>query len=165
MLAIHTTPTSSKPCTPHLLPARINHNGRINNTERYWAPSVDDKGTAHAHFRGRHLHGTSLALPSSHTGVVLQITEKIAPQQPQTSHSTQSHTEEDGDEDDDDALPHEEVRIAEQLGRFDEVVVWGHGGAVEETGDEFVRGVREWIGFAGGMHCEDEEEEGQGAKA
>lgn len=62
----------------------------------------------------------------------------------------------------------EEVKIAEQIGEFDEVVVWGHGGAVDEGSDMFVRGVREWVGFAESMHCDvEDEEEGQsnGVKA
>jgi len=52
----------------------------------------------------------------------------------------------------------EEVKIAEQIGHFDSIVVWGHGGVVEEQGDEFVRGVTEWVGFAEGMHCDDDDE-------
>lgn len=55
----------------------------------------------------------------------------------------------------------EEVKIAEQIGEFDEVVVWGHGGTVDEGSDMFVRGVREWVGFAESMHCDEEGEEGQ----
>lgn len=43
MLAIR--PTSSQKCTPNLLPMRINHNGRIENTEQYWTPTTDEKGT------------------------------------------------------------------------------------------------------------------------
>lgn len=51
----------------------------------------------------------------------------------------------------------EEVKIAEQIGHFDSIVVWGHGGMVEEQGDEFVRGITEWVGFAEGMHCDDDD--------
>lgn len=63
-----------------------------------------------------------------------------------------------------DELP-EEVKIAEQIGEFDEVVVWGHGGTVDEGSDIFVRGVREWVGFAESMHCDGEDGEGQGSAA
>ena len=57
----------------------------------------------------------------------------------------------------------EEVRVMEEMGTFEEVVVWGHGGVVGE-GDEFVRGVGEWVGFAEGVHLdsESEGEEGEG---
>ena len=56
-----------------------------------------------------------------------------------------------------DELP-EEVKIAEQIGSFDEVVVWGHGGTVDEGSDMFVRGLREWVGFAESMHCDEEDD-------
>jgi ribonuclease H2 subunit C len=51
-----------------------------------------------------------------------------------------------------------EVKIAEQVGDFDEVVVWGHGGEVEADQDMFVRGMQEWVGFAEAMHVDEEEE-------
>jgi ribonuclease H2 subunit C len=67
-------------------------------------------------------------------------------------------------DDEDEEMEHElpkEIKIAEQIGEFDEVVVWGHGGTVDEGSDMFVRGVREWVGFAESMHCDEEGEEGQ----
>ncbi|KAJ4329926.1 hypothetical protein N0V87_010449 [Didymella glomerata] len=157
MLSIQTA--DSKKFTPNLLPARINHNGPINNTQRYWAPTTDEKGTQHVHFRGRHLHGTILPLPATHTGAILSITDKLAPQAP-----TQLRETAEPLDDEDDEMEHEspeEVKIAEQIGEFDEVVVWGHGGTVDEGSDMFVRGVREWVGFAESMHCDEEGEEGQ----
>jgi ribonuclease H2 subunit C len=56
------------------------------------------------------------------------------------------------------------VVVAEKLGAFDEVVVWGHGSAVDEKEDAYVRGIREWIGFAEAMHNEDDEEDGKDKK-
>ena len=53
------------------------------------------------------------------------------------------------------------MRVLEEVGRFAQVVVWGHGGEVG-AGDEFVRGVSEWVGFAEGVHGDDEEEEEEG---
>jgi ribonuclease H2 subunit C len=58
----------------------------------------------------------------------------------------------------------EEVKIADQVGEFDEVVVWGHGGEVEAGQDMFVRGMQEWVGFAEAMHV-DEQDESNGQKA
>jgi ribonuclease H2 subunit C len=52
-----------------------------------------------------------------------------------------------------------ETKIAEQIGSFGEIVVWEHGGKVDEERDGFVRGMREWIGWAECMHVDDEEEE------
>ncbi|KAJ4983165.1 hypothetical protein SVAN01_11349 [Stagonosporopsis vannaccii] len=172
MLAIH--PTSSKKCTPNLLPMRINHDGRIENTERYWTPTIDEKDVQHAHFRGRHLRGTPLPLPSHYTGAVINITDRIAPPPPppqHTSHSLEPPNAPSDDDDEDHMVEDvvEEVKIAEQVGHFDSIVVWGHGGVVDREGDEFVRVVGEWVGFAEGMHCDDEEipanENGKGNKA
>jgi ribonuclease H2 subunit C len=154
MLSIQTT--KSQKCTPNLLPARINHNGPINDVNRYWTPSTDDKGTKHAHFRGRHLHGTTLPLPANYTGAVLHMTDKLVPQ----ARTDNGHME---DGDDVEETP-EEVKIADQVGEFDEVVVWGHGGEVEAGQDMFVRGMQEWVGFAEAMHV-DEQDESNGQKA
>ncbi|KAI4943037.1 hypothetical protein J4E86_009984 [Alternaria arbusti] len=150
---------SSKPqkCTPNLLPARINHNGPINDAERHWKPETDDKGKRHAYFRGRHLHGTTLPLPQNYTGAILHVTDKQLPQ-------TRTQQQQPADEDDEDAEVEEsmpvEVKIAEQVGEFDEVIIWGHGGEVDGSGDAFVRGMNEWVGFAESMHVDEEEEDG-----
>ena len=99
---------------------------------------------------------------------MLNITDKLAvqaPSQPAIGREQiageLSADDDDGDEDmrDDvvDELP-EEVKIAEQIGTFDEVVVWGHGGTVDEGSDMFVRGLREWVGFAESMHCDEEDD-------
>ncbi|KAL6161511.1 hypothetical protein ACJBU6_00621 [Exserohilum turcicum] len=159
MLSIQ--PSKPQKCTPNLLPARINHNGPISSTPQYWKPSTDSRGTQHAYFRGRHLYGTALPLPESYTGAVLTVTDK---QLPQARAQAQSHGEdddmEDGNEenDRDESMP-VEVMIAEQVGEFNEVVVWGHGGEVDAGQDMFVRGLREWVGFAESMHIDDDEEE------
>jgi ribonuclease H2 subunit C len=154
MLSIQTT--ESKKCTPNLLPARINHNGPINDVQRYWSPSMDENGIKHAHFRGRHLHGTMLPLPSNYTGAVLHITDKLAPQA-----RTEDDKMDDGDDAEDVEEVPEEVKIAEQVGEFDELVVWGHGGEVEVGQDMFVRGMQEWIGFAEAMHMDEEGEKNE----
>ncbi|RMZ72416.1 ribonuclease H2 subunit C [Pyrenophora seminiperda CCB06] len=52
-----------------------------------------------------------------------------------------------------------EVKIAEQVGVFEEVVVWGHGEEVNVKEDGFGRGVEEWIGWAECVHEEEEEDE------
>ncbi|EMD70023.1 hypothetical protein GGP41_000178 [Bipolaris sorokiniana] len=148
MLAIQ----SSKPqkCIPNLLPARINHNGPIPSTSQYWKPSADDKGTQHAHFRGRHLHGTVVPLPENYTGAILAVTENQLPQSRQPAQPDGDETMEDGEEE---SIP-VEVNIAEQVGEFDELVVWGHGGEVDPGQDMFVKGLKEWVGFAESMHLD-----------
>lgn len=61
---------------------------------------------------------------------------------------------EDGEEG---AIP-VEVKIAEQVGEFDEVVIWGHGGEVDPGQDMFVKGLKEWVGFAETMHLDADDE-------
>lgn len=108
----------------------------------------------HAYFRGRRLHGTTLKLPEHYTGAIVQTTEKSLP-----------HNGKRAGDDEEDEEEHIEVKIAETLGEFDEVVVWEHGGVVDEKEDVYVRGVREWIGFAEAMHgVYEEDEEDAGAK-
>ncbi|KAF2273489.1 uncharacterized protein EI97DRAFT_435913 [Westerdykella ornata] len=160
MLSIQ-TPSTSNPqkYTPNLLPARIHHDGPINDPQRYWTPEKDEDGTLHAYFRGRHLHGTSLALPANYTGAVLNITDKQLPPEPQRSHREQSRDAgEEEDDEEEEEIEEVDVRIAERIGEFEEVVVWGHGGRVDEGEDVYVRGVREWIGFAEAVHAEEDEE-------
>lgn len=92
-------------------------------------------------------------------GALLEITDKLAPRTPsQPSHAHTADEEDQDDMEDEvlDELP-EEVKIAEQIGEFEEMVVWGHGGQVDEESDMFVRGMREWVGFAQAMHCDEEE--------
>jgi ribonuclease H2 subunit C len=72
------------------------------------------------------------------------------------------------DDDDDDVEAEgeiEEVKVAEQIGTFDAVVVWDHGGPVDAERDMYIRGVREWIGFAESMHVEDDEDDGDDPEA
>jgi ribonuclease H2 subunit C len=157
MLAIQ--PSNPQKTTPNLLPTRIHHNGPINSVSRYWTPSTDGKGTQHVHFRGRHLHGTPIALPENYTGAVLHVTDEMAPQPAKPTSHQQSHTEEDGDEEEEEGEEVVEVKIAKQIGTFDEIVIWEHGGTVDGERDGFVRGLGEWVEWAGKMHCEDEDDD------
>ena len=49
--------------------------------------------------------------------------------------------------DDADAESEEQVKILEEQGGFDEIVVWGHE-AIPAADDPFVKGVEEWIRLA-----------------
>ena len=113
-------------------------------------------GKRHAYFRGRHLHGTTLPLPQNYTGAILHVTDK---QLPQTQTQQQPADEDDEDAEVEESMP-VEVKIAEQVGEFDEVIIWGHGGEVDGSGDALVRGMNEWVGFAESMHVDEEEEDG-----
>ncbi|KAL5113408.1 hypothetical protein ACEQ8H_008705 [Pleosporales sp. CAS-2024a] len=162
MIAIQAS--APQKCTPNLLPARVHHNGPINDAQRYWKPTTDDQGSQHAHFRGRHLHGTPVSLPPSHTGAVLHMTQSNLPRPPPPPpqhHLGHDHDQVDHDGDDDET---EDVvvdtTVAEQMGQFDEIVVWEHGGSVDEHSDGFIRGLREWVGWAESMHVDEEDEKG-----
>lgn len=72
--------------------------------------------------------------------MILQTTDQIV-ERPRREVEEQ---EEDGDEDEDEEG---EVKILEEEGEFEEVLVWGHEVVVDEA-DCYVRGVEEWIGFA-----------------
>jgi ribonuclease H2 subunit C len=188
MFAIHLSNNSPpQKTTPNLLPLRINHNGSLPQTGRYWKPTTSDNtsnptaistsasvqstaapapetfttSTKHVYFRGRHLHGTTHALPAKYTGAILNMTEKDLPSSMSTNLPS-AHANSVEDEDEDEPLP--ETKIAEKIGEFDEVVVWGHGGVVDEGDEGVSRGLKEWIGFAEAMHVdeEDEDEESEG---
>ena len=77
---------STKRCTPNILPCRIHHDGPIQLSDRYWAPSSDEQRTTQnkpyiftrnlmisetshtAHFRGRKLRGRRVAIPEGYQG-------------------------------------------------------------------------------------------------
>lgn len=40
MLAIQKSKTEVQQCTPNLLPCKINHDGPVNASERYWKPET-----------------------------------------------------------------------------------------------------------------------------
>lgn len=86
---------------------------------------------------------------------MLNITDRPAPKDSSENKQRRGSGEEDDEEDETENV---EVMVAERIGEFDEVVVWGHGGTVDEREDVYVRGVREWIGFAEAVHAEEDEE-------
>ncbi|PSN62316.1 hypothetical protein BS50DRAFT_578130 [Corynespora cassiicola Philippines] len=146
MLSI--APSNPQKCTPNLLPTALQHNGPLPQTRRYWTQRTDpDTKTQHAYFRGRHLHGMSVPLPENYTGAVLHVTDKVEIERQNNS----EEAEEEGEE-------KFEVKVAEQIGEFENVVVWEHGDVVAE-GDAFVRGLREMAGFAEAVHRDDDDEE------
>ena len=88
-------------------------------------------------------------------GVVVRPTDRVLPRScdrngRETASSGRAppvdDDEEEGDEDET-----EPVKMLEEIGSFDEVVVWGHEQVPAED-DVFVRGMEEWIGFAEAMH-------------
>ena len=93
----------------------------------------------------------------SWVGIVARNTTRTATQStPDTKDSSacngrhlpeSSVEDEEGDEENEAEL----TKVLEEIGTFDEMIVWGHE-QVPEDDDTFVRGVEEWIGFAEAMH-------------
>jgi ribonuclease H2 subunit C len=94
---------------------------------------------------------------------VLQVTDDQLPatQTKSTSRQTPADDEENDDEDEEMDV---ETTIAKQIGEFDEIVIWEHGGVVDGERDGFVRGLGEWVGFAEKMHVDKDGEEEESRK-
>ncbi|KAK7509062.1 ribonuclease H2, subunit C [Phyllosticta citriasiana] len=152
MLSIQQKSSSVQKTVPNLVPCRIDHNGPINATERYWKPETDKEGTHTAFFRGRKLKGRRIQLPDGYRGALLSTTNRTLPQ-----NNTQAGGEDDDNEQDEDAV---EVRVVEEVGQFDRVVVWGHENEPDETEDPYSRGLTEWLAFAQAMHSQPKKDNG-----
>ncbi|KAK4574725.1 hypothetical protein LTR86_001566 [Recurvomyces mirabilis] len=145
--------TNTRNLTPNILPCQIHHNGPVGITKRYWNPQPSSDKTSKsrtAYFRGRKLQSRTLQIPNGYQGVLLRKTEQLAVKEtarlPQLL--VESEEEDDELEGDDEAG---DVKVMEQTGKFHEVVVWEHE-AVPEDGDEYVKGIEEWMAFAHAMH-------------
>ncbi|KAI8959206.1 ribonuclease H1 small subunit [Daldinia sp. FL1419] len=129
----------------HLLPCRVHHDGNVNPVETYWNPTESEGEKKIAYLRGRKLHGKVVKLPEGYYGSVV---EKSAPKKPQPS---QEEMIEDLQiiEDPDDQL---EVGAMQGKATFDEFVVWNHETLADSSEDPYLRGMEEWISFAGQIH-------------
>ncbi|KAH7354955.1 ribonuclease H2, subunit C [Rhexocercosporidium sp. MPI-PUGE-AT-0058] len=154
MLALEKSKSHRGKCTPNVLPCRINHNGAVNTSKRYWNPSAQPDGKRVAYFRGRKLHGKTLKIPSKYRGVVVEKTERVLPKVEGTAMQGDG-AEGEGDEEEDAEV---EVKIMEEQAGFEEIVVWGHEVLPDGMADPYVRGVEDWITFAESIHSFDVDE-------
>ncbi|KAK1816355.1 hypothetical protein LTR12_009246 [Friedmanniomyces endolithicus] len=156
MLSLQPTTRDPRTLTPNILPCTIHHNGPLKVSKRYWQPqpSSDDKKTSTAYLRGRKLRGRIVKLPKGYRGYLLQKAERVAVVEgsvvARQGAKRRGLVEEDGDgveggDEEEDGV--EEVKVMEQKAVFDEIIVWGHE-VLPEDGDEYVKGVEEWIAFA-----------------
>jgi len=53
---------------PNILPCKINFNGPVNASERYWNIKNDENGQKTTYFRGRKLVGKDVNLPEDYSG-------------------------------------------------------------------------------------------------
>jgi len=141
--------------TPNILPCRINQSGPVKASKRYWNVEDDEKGRKVAYFRGRKLLGREVKINEDYRGVLVQHTDRTLPNSSATDEGKGNSrdtarlvTEEEEDAEEEEAEP---VKVLEEVGSFDKIIVWGHEQVPGED-DVFVRGVEEWIGFAQAMH-------------
>ncbi|PQE03609.1 ribonuclease H2 subunit C protein [Rutstroemia sp. NJR-2017a BBW] len=140
---IQKSKSKSKKFTPNLLPCRVNYTARIPVAKRYWDPRAvpvgKEKEELTSYFRGRKFTGRKVAVPEGYRGFVGRVGEEVLP----------VAEEEVGDEEEDEEEKQVETKVMEELGVFDEIVVWGHEGVGDVGGEGVVRGVEEWIEWAG----------------
>jgi len=92
-------------------------------------------GKTTAYFRGRKLYARQVKVPKGYKGVVMSRTERVLPRP----------AVEDREEDDEEKEI--EVKVIEEAGEWDSIMVWGHEIVMDEE-DPYVRGVEEWIDFS-----------------
>ncbi|KAI9724056.1 MAG: hypothetical protein M1812_000774 [Candelaria pacifica] len=171
MLALKAQEKELDKCIPNVLPCRIDHNGPVNASERYWAPTKEDDGKEISYFRGRKLYGKSVKTPEGYrgkgptaaigqrltsVGIVATTTETKLPENSNRDKISDvsnrdvrmSEDDEDGDE-----AESEAAKILEENAAFDEIVVWGHEAVPETESDPYIKGMDEWISFAETMHA------------
>lgn len=96
-------------------------------------------GQPEAYFRGRKLNGREIKIPEGYRGVVVKG-EAISQQETKQRGRTADVGGQVGTFD-------EEMELLEEVGEYDQVVVWGHE-TIPEDDDVFVKGVNEWTSFA-----------------
>ncbi|KZF23256.1 ribonuclease H1 small subunit [Xylona heveae TC161] len=153
MLAIKRTKSESSNCSPNILPCRINHNGSLNASSRFWAPKTEDDEKMSAYFRGRKLVGRALKVPEGYEGIVaaskgerLPHNHGIEPRRTSVGIMLDEGVDEEGEED----IP--PTKILEQQASFDELIIWGHEAEPDEGSDAYLKGIQEWIQFSEAMH-------------
>ncbi|PMD19106.1 ribonuclease H1 small subunit [Hyaloscypha hepaticicola] len=149
MLAIEKSKRHKGKCTTNVLPCRINHNGPVDASKRYWNPTKAPDGKTVAYFRGRKLHGKQMKVPKGYRGVVISSTERILPKTaPTIEDNDVVEIEEEAD-----------VKIMEEQSEFDYIMLWGHEALPDEIADPYVRGIEEWISLAEQINSTDEKDE------
>lgn len=149
MIAIQKSQRIATPskCTPNLVPCRVHHDGPADASGRYWNPEVNWDGTTATYFRGRRLNGRLLKVPEGCKGVVIKGAKFESGTKP-IERLAVVHDENQ------EACGYE-LKISEEVGEFDNMIIWGHE-TMAEADDVFVKGVSEWIRFAELIHAQDE---------
>jgi len=146
MLAIQRKADESTAVKVNLLPVRIQYDGSMEIEKKHWNPECTEDGKHKAYFRGRELEGNVVKVPEGFKGAVVRVTGDVLPTQRPTI------SQEDDDEDEVEQ-PVEETRIAQEIGTFDEVMVWNHDVPWDGAEDSYARGISEWMTFANAIHA------------
>jgi ribonuclease H2 subunit C len=137
--------SSQKAVTANLLPCRIHHDGQIPISERHWSackaseqqdPTKSENDLKTTYFRGRKLFGSEITLPEGYVGAVIKTTEEVV--------AVPTKFLEDEEEMEEEPV----TLVAKQEGSFERIVVWRHDEKPNETEDQYIRGIQEWMGFA-----------------
>ncbi len=102
-------------------------------------PSKLLDGQPEAYFRGRKLKGREVKIPERYRGVVVKG-EALSQQEAKQRGRTADVGGEVG-------TFEQEMKFLEEVGEYDQLVVWGHE-TIAEDDDVFVKGVDEWTSFA-----------------
>lgn len=102
-------------------------------------PSKLLDGQPEAYFRGRKLKGREVKIPEGYRGVVVKG-ETPSQQEAKQRGRTADVGGELG-------TFEQEMKLLEEVGEYDQLVVWGHE-TIAEDDDVFVKGVDEWTSFA-----------------
>ncbi|KAI0103204.1 ribonuclease H2, subunit C [Nemania sp. FL0031] len=153
LFTIESSTSGQEKATVNLLPCRIYHDGDVSASDAMWNPTKTQDGSKTAYLRGRKLHGKALKLPDGYRGMVVEQTEA----KPDTS-SNQELADEDVQVIEN---PEDQLKVGAMKGKaaFDELVVWGHESTSDSTVDPYVRGMEEWIAFAGEIHSSNPDSE------
>lgn len=107
--------------------------------------SKDGKGIAH--FHGRQLKGQQVGIPDGYKGLIVSSAD--SPGASTGESGLQAHADADSEENnDEDAI---EENVLEEKANFENIMVWAHETAPEAATDPYLRGIEEWIGFAGAV--------------
>ncbi|KAF2459182.1 ribonuclease H2, subunit C [Lineolata rhizophorae] len=155
MLAVQKSSQRASDCAPNVLPCKIAHDGPVKAKARYWSPQFDDDGmTATSYFRGRKLRGRRVNVPDGYRGAVLMSTDRFVPaSQDASAVPAPDFMDTDGHGANEEEKP-PEVKAAEEVASFREMIIWEHGRVPDERGDPYLKAMHEWMALASVAHSE-----------
>ena len=83
--------------------------------------------------------------------MVITSTDRVLPREEEEVQAQTDGTDGEGQEDDEDEESQPEVKIAEEMAEFEDIMVWGHE-ALQDGTDPYIKGIEEWIKFAEQVH-------------